>query len=144
MFLLKRGDVLISSIGFGSIGKVQVFDKSGTFATVSEVTVIRQSRVNPYYLFFFLRSPAGQLQINRYITGATGQLHLYPKDVERIFVPVIDTTLETKLESLYKQSRAMKKQASLMLEIAKRGVEMAIEQDEAAALAWMDTQTANV
>jgi hypothetical protein len=33
-FKLERGDVLISSIGFGSIGKVQVFDNAGTFGTV--------------------------------------------------------------------------------------------------------------
>ena len=56
LFLLEKGDVLISSIGFGSIGKVQVFDKPGTYGTVSEVTVVRQSKLNPHYLAFFLRS----------------------------------------------------------------------------------------
>jgi hypothetical protein len=31
-----------------------------------------------------------------------------------------------------------------MLEIAKRGVEIAIEQDEVAALAWMEEQTRRI
>lgn len=140
MFLLKNGDVLISSIGFGSIGKIQVFDKQDKYATVSEVTVIRQKQVNPYYLHFFLACPAGQLQINHYITGATGQLHLYPKDVERILVPIVSQELELKLENHFKTSRQLKQQAHNQLEIAKRGVEMAIEQDEGTALAWMSAQ----
>jgi len=139
MFLLERGDVLISSIGFGSIGKIQIYDKAGKYGTVSEVTVIRQKRVNPYYLHFFLACPAGQMQIDHYITGATGQLHLYPKDVEHITVPIVSKGFETKLESLFKESRQLKKQAQLFLEIAKRGVEMAIERDEAEALAWMES-----
>lgn len=93
LFYLQRGDVLISSIGLGSIGKVQVFDKPTPHATVSEVTVIRQNRVDPYYLQTFLRSVAGQLQIEQRITGATGQLHLYPRDVGTILVPIL--SLET-------------------------------------------------
>jgi type I restriction enzyme M protein len=137
MFLLKRGDVLISSIGFGSIGKIQVFDKNGDFATVSEVTVIRQHRVNPYYLHFYLRCSAGQMQINRYITGATGQLHLYPRDVGDILVPIPPRRLEAKLERLFMKSRAVKMHSRSMLNLAKRGVEIAIEQDEAAAFDWL-------
>lgn len=137
MFYLKKGDVLISSIGFGSIGKIQVFDKQGEYATVSEVTVVRQDRVNPYYLHFFLSCQAGQMQINRYITGATGQLHLYPKDVGKIIVPLVPQELEIKLENLYMQSRQLKKQSKHLLDLAKRGVEMAIEVNEQAALEWM-------
>lgn len=144
IFLLKRGDVLISSIGFGSIGKVQVFDKAGAFATVSEVTVIRQKRVNPYYLHFYLRSPAGQTQINRYITGATGQLHLYPKDVGNILVPIVSPELENDLQSMFMEARKLKKQSRALLDTAKRGVEIAIEQDEATALTWMENERANI
>lgn len=68
VFRLHLGDVLISSIGFGSIGKVQVFDKTGIYGTVSEVTVVRQRQINPYYLAFFLRSSIGQMQLEQHIT----------------------------------------------------------------------------
>ena len=136
--LLKKGDVLISSIGFGSIGKVQVFDKTGEYATVSEVTVVRQNRVNPYYLHYYLRSDAGQMQINRYITGATGQLHLYPKDVEKILVPIVSEELEQNLENLFKESSRLKRDAKRLLTKAKRAVEMAIEESEQAALVFLE------
>jgi len=139
LFLLRRGDVCISSIGFGSIGKVQVFDKPANHATVSEVTVIRQKRVNPYYLHFFLRSPFGQMQIERYITGATGQLHLYPKDVEKIYVPLAPEDLQDKLEAMTHESRSARHNAKRLLERAKRAVELAIEESEAAGMAWLET-----
>ncbi len=66
-FKLERGDVLISSIGFGSIGKVQVFDKLGIFGTVSEVTVVRQAELDPYFLAAILQSRPGKVQIERWI-----------------------------------------------------------------------------
>ena len=47
IFFLKKGDVLISSIGFGSIGKIQVFDKELSYGTVSEVTVVSQRKLGP-------------------------------------------------------------------------------------------------
>lgn len=138
IFYLKRGDVLISSIGFGSIGKVQVFDKVGAYGTVSEVTVIRQSQFNPYFLTAFFRSQLGQMQIERYITGATGQLHLKPSDVERFFVPDLPLAKQVKFEEIYTAVGEAKARAKALLEAAKRALEIAIEDGEPAAMAYLD------
>lgn len=127
LFYLKPGDVCISSIGFGSIGKVQVFDKTETCATVSEVTVIRQKRVNPYYLQVYLQSPFGQMFLEKYITGATGQLHLYPRDVEKIDVPVLPSTIQQQCEELINRAKQAREDAKQLLEAAKRRVEQLIE-----------------
>lgn len=137
IFYLKRGDVLISSIGFGSIGKVQVFDKGGRYGTVSEVTVVRQDVFNPYYLTAFLRSQFGQMQIERYITGATGQLHLKPSDVERFYVPRLPCEKQVVFEEVYKAGRDAKARAIAQLDAAKRAVEIAIEEGEPAAIAYL-------
>ncbi|MCB1874813.1 MAG: restriction endonuclease subunit S [Chromatiales bacterium] len=139
IFYLKKGDVLISSIGFGSIGKVQVFDKEGRFGTVSEVTVVRQSKYNPYYLAAFFRSMPGQMQIERYITGATGQLHLYPRDVSKFWVPVLPKYQQNAFEVLAKQSDVKRNNASHLLDAAKRAVEIAIERNESAALNYLES-----
>lgn len=138
IFYLKRGDVLISSIGFGSIGKVQVFDKAGAYGTVSEVTVVRQSHFNPYFLTAFFRSQLGQMQIERYITGATGQLHLKPRDVERFYVPDLPPTKQMEFEEIYRAAGAAKARGKALLEAAKRAVEIAIEDGEPAAMAYLD------
>lgn len=140
IFDLERGDVLISSIGFGSIGKVQVFDKSERFGTVSEVTVIRQKHINPYYLCAFFRSIAGQMQIERFITGATGQLHLYPKDVGGFWVPIIPHEQQEEFEHIANSSRMQRNRARSLLEAAKHAVEIAIEENETVALAYLREQ----
>jgi len=143
VFPLEWGDVLISSIGFGSIGKVQVFDKDGTYGTVSEVTVVRQNKINPYYLAFFLRSAFGQMQIEHYITGATGQLHLYPKDVARILIPDISEGKQQEYEHLALAAATARRQAKQLLEAAKRAVEVAIEDSEEAALALLAARSSD-
>lgn len=136
LFYLERGDVCISSIGFGSIGKVQVFDKEEqSYATVSEVTVVRQSRVNPYYLQFFLQSLAGQLQIEKWITGATGQLHLYPRDVGKFVVPILPEAKQFQFEEIVNKARQTKQDAKQLLEDAKRQVERLILGEEAERVA---------
>jgi len=137
IFRLEPGDILVSSIGFGSIGKIQVFDKPGTYGTVSEVTVIRQKKLNPYFVAAFLRSLYGQMQIDRYITGATGQLHLYKRDVRKIFIPVIPTTQQQQFETFARASFSARQQAQSLLERAKRAVEIAIEQGEEAGMALL-------
>ena len=107
IFYLLKNDILISSIGRGSIGKVNIFTGGDNrFGTVSEVTVIRKTKVNPFYLWAFLRSKFGQFQIRREITGSTGQLHLNTGNVENILVPVINNKLIKVFENLYKKAES--------------------------------------
>jgi type I restriction enzyme M protein len=137
VFYLERGDVLISSIGFGSIGKVQVFDRAGLFGTVSEVSVLRQNELNPHYLAIFLKSFAGQMQLDRFITGATGQLHLYPRDVARVFVPVIPRDAQKEFQRFAEDCRTARREARALLDRAKQAVEITIERTEEAALQFL-------
>jgi type I restriction enzyme M protein len=81
------GDVLISSIGMGSIGKISLVMDATDFATVSEVTVLQSKGYPPEVLFTYLTTRQGQRQINRQITGATGQQHLLKSKVQTILVP---------------------------------------------------------
>lgn len=84
---LSRGDVLISSIGAGSIGKIGLVTDPADLVTVSEVTIVRSSRYTPEFLFAYLSSWAGQNQLNRQVSGATGQQHLIKSRAEMILVP---------------------------------------------------------
>lgn len=137
-FRLRRGDVLVSSIGFGSIGRVQVFNLDGDYATVSEVTVIRQDVLDPYYLEAFLQSQAGQLQLHRFITGATGQLHLYPSDVAKCVVPIPSEHEQLRFNELWVLTERLESKANAKLNAAIRAVEVAVESGEAAADEFLD------
>lgn len=86
---LQKGDVLVSSIGMGSIGKISLVMDAGNFATVSEVTVLRTTHYSPEVLFAYLTTHVGQRQIIRQVTGATGQQHLLKSKVETILVPAM-------------------------------------------------------
>ena len=104
---------------------------------MSEVTVIRQSQINSYYLAAFLRSKLGQMQIERFITGATGQLHLYAKAVAQFWVPLLKADQQLAFEHAAKASKEAKKRVFYLLEATKRAVEIAIEDSEAAALKYL-------
>lgn len=56
LFFVNNNDVLISSIGRGSIGKINIYDEKEKIVTVSEVNILRNPKINPYYLFIFLRT----------------------------------------------------------------------------------------
>lgn len=118
IFYLNNGDILISSIGFGSIGKINIFTgENNKYGTVSEVSVIRNSNINNYFLWAFLSSKFGQFQINREITGATGQLHLNIGNVGNVCVPVIDDKI---FENYYKQAEVSYTDSKLFYQQAEK------------------------
>ena len=101
---LRNGDVLISSIGFGSIGKISIVVDSKDFATVSEVIILRNSLISNEYLFAYLRTQPGQRQIEREVTGATGQQHLLKTKVEKIIIPLPSDELRENVKKIVRKS----------------------------------------
>lgn len=122
LFFINDKDVLISSIGRGSIGKINIYDDKERLAIVSEINILRNFKINPYYLFVFLRTIFGQEQINREITGATGQLHLLKSNVKKILVPIPSKSFQKKIQDMillakkhYKKSKELYEEAELFL-----------------------------
>ncbi|KKM17493.1 hypothetical protein LCGC14_1675210 [marine sediment metagenome] len=109
-FRLRRGDILISSIGMGSIGKISLVVDATDLITVSEVTILRDATIPPELLFTYLASSTGQSQIEREITGATGQQHLLKSKVGRILIPAalndIGSALRNMVQETYERQEA--------------------------------------
>lgn len=107
---LCQGDVLISSIGMGSIGKISLVVDPTDLITVSEVTILRNAKVSPEFLFAYLASSTGQSLIEREITGATGQQHLLKSKVASILVPTepdgIESILRNAVQEAYQLQEA--------------------------------------
>ncbi len=125
LFYLREGDILVSSIGAGSIGKVEMFSAcNGKAATVSEVSVVRITKgdIKPSTLAVFLRSRYGFLQLERRITGSTGQLHLYPKDIGTVIVPIFELDSQEQISNAFDKSMALLKQSKSLYLQAKRMV----------------------
>lgn len=99
LFFLQPNDILISSIGKGSIGKVAINLKNNQLTTVSEVTVLRNCSENPKFVATFLSTQYGQNEFEREITGSTGQLHLLPSNMKSAIVPVFSKQFQAKIEN---------------------------------------------
>lgn len=59
-------------------------------------------------------------------------------------LPQIDNSIQTEIAEKVQMSFSLRRQSAQLLEYAKRAVEMAIEQGENAALAWLSGKVPNV
>jgi restriction endonuclease S subunit len=90
---LKKNDVLLTSTGDGTIGRVDMLDKETECVSDGHVTVLRimdekKHELDPFYMNFYLRSSFAQKQFNRFTVGSTGQTELnedYIQDVVIVF-----------------------------------------------------------
>ena len=139
---IANNDVIFASMGVGSLGKVSLFyyDGDKLFVTDSTLRIYRAketTRVLPEVLCMFLQSTIGQELIYRYVVGSTGIINIYDDDIARIPIPVLDTEIQKDIAAKVQESFELRRQSKQLLEYAKQAVEMAIEQGEAAALAWL-------
>jgi type I restriction enzyme S subunit len=74
---VKKGDILIASTGYGSLGKVDVYDNDLPALVDGHISIIRvNSEYDPYFVTYYLRSNLGQLQVEKWWTGSSGQIEL--------------------------------------------------------------------
>ncbi|MDD1628849.1 MAG: hypothetical protein LUQ48_00300 [Methylococcaceae bacterium] len=88
-----------------------------------------------------VENTAGKYQVNKYFKGSSGQIELYPKDIDNFYIPFINEDTQTQIVDLVQQSFALKAKSERLLETAKRAVEIAIETDEQTAMAYINDQT---
>ena len=102
---------------------------------------MRIQEENPVYVGFVMNSIIGRLQTEQIRTG-TPQAELYPKDIENFLIPFISKDKQEEVTNYYISSLKLKETSHQILEIAKIGVEKAIESDETTATAWINQQLA--
>lgn len=135
--VIKYGDVLLNGTGVGTIGRAAPYlFKEGALPD-NHVTVIRPDSIDPVYLSVFLNSPLGQLQIEQLIKGSSGQIELYPDDIDKIIVWDAPALVQADVRNHLLEARTLEVKSRALLAAAKRAVEIAIEEDEPAALAYL-------
>lgn len=141
--VIQPGDVLINGTGVGTIGRAAPYLHTSNALPDNHVTVLRTDALSPICLALYLNSIAGQYQVEQHFKGSSGQIELYPADIANFWCPELDTSIQKQIDALAQQSFTLKSQSKQLLEAAKRAVEIAIEQDEAAGMAYL-TQKAGV
>jgi len=124
----------------GTIGRAAPYLENQDALPDNHVTIVRPSEINPLYLSVYLNSQLGQLQIERMISGSSGQIELYPEDIRQIVVWDAPEQLQLQIADAVRCSFTMESRASELLAAAKRAVEIAIEDSETAALDFIAEQ----
>ncbi len=133
---LKQNDFLFSIAG--TVGRCAIFEHTFEANINQAVAILRfnDTRVNPYYLMMFFNSSIGKEFVEKYSRQGL-QTNLNLAEVGDLFIPIITYATQTNISQLVQQSFSLKAQSEHLLNVAKRAVEMAIEQDEAAARAFI-------
>lgn len=129
----------------GSVGTACMLrsdKKMITSGAILHLTVKDKNQMIPEYLTLVLNSKLVQMQAER-DAGGSIILHWRVGEIENVIVPVIDYSIQEMITSLVEESFALKKQSEQLLETAKRAVEIAIEQDEDAAMRYIEEKVSN-
>ena len=132
------GDVIVSSIE-GSLESIALITEEYDSALCSTGFHLVQSDVlNSETLLVFLKSKVGQLQLKKGCSG-TILTAINKEEFSKIAVPKIRAEKQAEIEQKVIESFNLRKRAKDLLEHAKLAVEIAIEQDEQAAIDWLDS-----
>jgi len=118
---IYKGDILVSSTGEGSIGKIAIYQNDEPAFADNHISIIRvdKSKANPKYILTILLTKPVLLQIEQSISGATGQTELYPNSIEKIKIPLPPRLIQDKIakivEDAYRHKREKLKDAEDIL-----------------------------
>ncbi len=135
---LRVGDVLVSRSG--SLAVIGVVKADWLHAVISSHLIrvrIEDAEFDPYYVATFLSSLPGKMQIEQQSNGGV-QPEINQPALKSIVIPKLDKELQQKIRSSIKFGDATTEKAKRLLEAAKRAVEIAIEENEDAALAFLE------
>ncbi|WP_375328254.1 N-6 DNA methylase [Microcystis sp. BLCC-F210] len=140
---LKTGDILFTRKGsFGNSAVVTELELNAIIS--SEIMLLRltsvfKQEILPEYVSLFLNSKFGYLQVERRVHGVAYYSISQP-DLANLLIPMLPISQQQKIVEKIKLSFALKQKSKQLLEIAKIGVEKAIETDEETATAWINQQ----
>lgn len=139
---LQAGDVLVSRSG--SLAVTAVVEPEWKDALISSHLIrlrIQDAKIDPYYLALFLGSVPGKMQIQQRSNGGV-QPEISQPALKSIVVPIPPASVQQEIKYLVLSAQKLRDASNDLLEAAKRAVEIAIEQDEAAGLAYLAAQNA--
>ncbi len=131
-------DVIVSSIE-GSLESITLITEAYDDALCSTgFHVVSSDVLNSKVLLVLLKSIVGQLQLKKGCSG-TILTAINKEEFSNIAIPKIKAEKQVEIEQKVIESFRLRKHAKDLLAHAKRAVEIAIEQDEQTAIAWLDS-----
>jgi restriction endonuclease S subunit len=125
----KQDDFLLTKDATPGIAYVVKEQIEGIISSGILKLQINDSEINKEYLALCINSIVGKMQVERDCGGSV-ILHWKPEQVKKLKIPIIPQLTQQKIASLVQQSYEARSKAKELLEIAKRAVEIAIEESE--------------
>lgn len=139
--LIQHGDVLINGTGVGTIGRAAPYLYPCKAIPDNHVTILRpKPGIDPIYLSVFLNSIAGQIQVEQWQRGSSGQIELYPNDIAQFLAWIAPNDLQTKVKQAIELSFQESQRSNALLDAACRAIEIAIQDSEEVALNYIEAQ----
>ena len=136
--LAKKDTILFSKDG--SVGEAYCLHSDATFITsgaILHLTVKNLDLILPDYLTLVLNSKIVQMQAER-DSGGSIILHWRIGEIEKVIIPLLPIETQAKIASLVQKSFSLKTKGEHLLEVAKKAVEIAIENDERSAIKYIE------
>jgi len=125
----KQGDFLITKDATPGIAYVVKEQIEGIISSGILILQINDSEINKEYLALCINTIIGKIQIERDFVGSIIP-HWKIEQVKKLKIPILPQSIQQEIASLVKQSHKARRKAKELLEIAKRAVEIAIEESE--------------
>lgn len=122
---IQKDDVLIYTTG-AYIGQTNLYDSQQPAMASNHVNILRVNGVDSGYLSIVLQSVIGKFQTEKHSRGSA-QAELYPSDIDKFIVPLIDTEKQKTIGDLLRESLNAKQESERLLIQAKKQVEDLIE-----------------
>lgn len=133
----KKGTILFTKDGsVGTAYHLKDDIECVTSGAVLHLSIINPDELIPEYLTLALNSLLVQMQAER-DAGGSIILHWRVNEIENVVVPIISKEKQLKIASLVEESFKLKNQSENLLEVAKIGVELSIEKNEAIAMKFI-------
>lgn len=133
--MTKQGDLLVSTVR-PNRGAVAILEDEGLLVS-GAFTVLRENGNYPKEILqVLLRTSMYRDWLLRFNVGTSYPV-IKDEDVLNMPVPILGDDVKQDVVTKVNESASLRRQSKQLLEYAKQAVEMAIEQGENAALAWL-------
>ena len=134
--IAKAGNILISMSG--TIGNVAEIPENIKKCCINQRVLSFESKnINNKYLVLFLSSFFGYIQFERIGVGGL-QINLSYNDIKNLIIPLLPQSIQSQISAKIQQSFESREKSKQLLEVAKRAVEIAIEENEEAGLKYIE------
>ena len=138
---VQEGDILTARVGaigsFGTVGE----ELNGSIYSDNVLSLRRiqgESFTPEVYTLYFNTKPNRELMDK--LSGGSVQPLITQTSIKSLPIPIFNLQFQQKIELSLNESFDLKQKSKQLLEIAKTGVERAIEQNEEEEIAWMNQQ----